>query len=240
MAEKRIFRFPSDCHMHVKLIVESCGFTSNLSLIRILVLQQLVLHKANVKSWINMKDRFQEQQDVVRGGLLLIPVVFLKLIRNAPAGQTDVARQKWSKNVYESDLPSSGSHLADELSCWLDTWEQREKEGKVIPSDAQSTVGIADQWGGFLTFPNVCTLLLMLCVFPVTTCTCERCVSALRRVKTFLRTSCGQRAAQWTHDAEHVPRREDRYQQHHRSLCPVRMRRVDFMRPDVGKIPNFY
>jgi hypothetical protein len=30
------------------------------------------------------KDRFQEQQDVVRGGLLLpvIPVVFLKLIRN--------------------------------------------------------------------------------------------------------------------------------------------------------------
>ncbi len=30
------------------------------------------------------------------------------------------------------------------------------------------------------------------------------------------------RAAQWTHDAEHVPRREDRYQQHHRSLCPVR------------------
>ena len=43
-----------------------------------------------------------------------------------------------------------------------------------------------------MTFPNVCTLLLLLCVFPVTTCTCERCVSALRRVKTFLRTSCGQ------------------------------------------------
>ena len=35
-------------------------------------------------------------------------------------------------------------------------------------------------------------LLILLCVFPVTTCACERCVSALRRVKTFLRTSCGQ------------------------------------------------
>ncbi len=81
------------------------------------------------------------------------------------------------------------------LLCLLvghNEWEQREKDGKVIPSDAQSTVGIAVQWGGFLTFPNVSTLLLLLCVFPVTTCTCERCVSAFRRVKTFLRTSFGQ------------------------------------------------
>jgi len=43
-----------------------------------------------------------------------------------------------------------------------------------------------------MVYPNIMVLLILLCVFPVTTCTCERCVSALRRVKTFLRTSCGQ------------------------------------------------
>jgi hypothetical protein len=141
---------------------------------------------------------------------------------------------------YESDLPSSGSHLADELSCWLDTWEQREKDGKVILSDAQSTVGIADQWGGFLTFPDVCTLLLLLCVFPVTTCTCERCVSALRRVKTFLRTSCGQERLNGLtmlnmyRDVKiDINNIIDRFAQ-------SGMLRVDFMHPDVGKIPNFY
>ena len=85
-----------------------------------------------------------------------------------------------------------GSQLTDELKCWIDTWEDRETDRKAIPDVAQSTLATADQWGGFLTFPNVCTLLLLVYVFPVTTCTCERSVSALRRIKTFLRTSCGQ------------------------------------------------
>ena len=34
--------------------------------------------------------------------------------------------------------------------------------------------------------------MVLLCIFPVTICTCERSVSTLRRVKTFLRTSTGE------------------------------------------------
>lgn len=36
------------------------------------------------------------------------------------------------------------------------------------------------------------SLLILACTWPVTTCTCERCVSALRRLKTYLRSTMGQ------------------------------------------------
>ncbi|XP_047123031.1 52 kDa repressor of the inhibitor of the protein kinase-like [Hydra vulgaris] len=39
------------------------------------------------------------------------------------------------------------------------------------------------------TFPNISTILRILCTVPVTTCTCERSLSALKRIKTSLRNS---------------------------------------------------
>lgn len=40
-----------------------------------------------------------------------------------------------------------------------------------------------------LVFPNIHTILRILLTFPVTTCTCERSISVLNRVKTFNRTT---------------------------------------------------
>ncbi len=57
-----------------------------------------------------------------------------------------------------------------------------------IPEDAQSTFASTSQ----ATFANIFVPIVLLCVFPVTTCTCERSVSTLRRVKTFLRTETGE------------------------------------------------
>ena len=60
--------------------------------------------------------------------------------------------------------------------------------GDPIPDDAQSIFAATSQ----ATVGNIFVLIVLLCIFPVTTCTCERSVSTLRRVKTFLRTSTGE------------------------------------------------
>ena len=53
----------------------------------------------------------------------------------------------------------------------------------VVPANAASCLEHANN----AMFRNVHTLLLIICVFPLTTCTCERCNSALKRLKTRLR-----------------------------------------------------
>lgn len=41
-------------------------------------------------------------------------------------------------------------------------------------------------------FPNIQCILRILCVLPITTATAERSFSALKRIKTFLRSTMGQ------------------------------------------------
>ena len=43
-----------------------------------------------------------------------------------------------------------------------------------------------------LTFPNILCCLQLLGTLPVTTCECERSVSSLRILKTYLRSTMGQ------------------------------------------------
>lgn len=41
-------------------------------------------------------------------------------------------------------------------------------------------------------FPNVHTLLRIVCTLPVTSCSCERSISGLKRLKTYIRSTMGQ------------------------------------------------
>ena len=41
-------------------------------------------------------------------------------------------------------------------------------------------------------FPNIHTLLRIICTLPVTSCFCERSISGLKRLKTYLRSTMGQ------------------------------------------------
>ena len=41
-------------------------------------------------------------------------------------------------------------------------------------------------------FPNIHCLFRLICTLPVTSCECERSISVLRRLKTYLRSSMGQ------------------------------------------------
>ena len=46
---------------------------------------------------------------------------------------------------------------------------------------------------GKLSFPNILTALRIFGTIPVTTCTCERSISTLRRLKTFMRSTMGKK-----------------------------------------------
>lgn len=78
---------------------------------------------------------------------------------------------------YSDDLPSPTT-----LNAELDIWERMWKKKCNVPSTAQSTIKETNR----VLFPNIYTIL------PVTTCECERSVSALRRLKSYMRTTMGQ------------------------------------------------
>ncbi|XP_063800287.1 52 kDa repressor of the inhibitor of the protein kinase-like [Pseudophryne corroboree] len=83
---------------------------------------------------------------------------------------------------YESDLPSTVQVLEGELKLWREFWAM--KSEKV--DTAMEAYKLASM------FPNIRTLLIILCVIPVTTATAERSFSSLKRIKTYLISTMGQ------------------------------------------------
>ena len=84
--------------------------------------------------------------------------------------------------AYEDDLPSPRRIHAE-----LDMWETAWKQGLEIIE--YSSIADTLQHCNRVAFPNIFTALKILACIPVTTCECERSVSALRRTKTWLRTT---------------------------------------------------
>nr|XP_002161386.3 52 kDa repressor of the inhibitor of the protein kinase-like [Hydra vulgaris] len=98
-----------------------------------------------------------------------------------------ISDKKWRKKVkefahtYNNDLQEP-SYLYAELDMWKVYWKNHsETAPKTISDSLQKCDGN--------TFPNISTILRILCTVPVTTCTCERSLSALKRIKTSLRNS---------------------------------------------------
>ena len=91
---------------------------------------------------------------------------------------------------YKDDLPRFAG-LEEELEQWELKWEKIQEKQHSIPRgrDAQTTLKCTARH----FFCNIFYLLVILCVLPVTTCSCERCMSALRRIKTSLRSTGGER-----------------------------------------------
>ena len=86
---------------------------------------------------------------------------------------------------FKSDLPNFETVDA-EIDLWENLWlNNRVKE---LPSTVEGTMR------QMLTtmFPNIFKVLHLLAVLPVTTCSCERSISTLKRVKTYLRNSMTQ------------------------------------------------
>ena len=95
---------------------------------------------------------------------------------------------KWKEfalftNFYKTDL-SSEHALNSELGLWKEWWKLKGE----IPDTAQQTIRLMDR----NLFPNIITVLKILCTLPITTYECERSVSALRRLKTYSQTTMAQ------------------------------------------------
>ena len=86
--------------------------------------------------------------------------------------------------MYRADLPLPATWEA-ELHRWKISWQ-----GHV--GDLRNTAAKAFTVSNNHHCPNVHTPLKIVCTLPVTTSTCERSISVIKRHKTYLRATMGQ------------------------------------------------
>ena len=130
----------------------------------------------------HMETRFSDLQQKAVMALQIIPSVILQSTHQANV------EENYSDelvDLFKDDLPSP-STVDQEIKLWFCKW-------KTYVGDAPTTPTKALSHATKCLFPNVHTLLRLICTLPVTSCKCERSVSVLRRLKTYLRTSLGPR-----------------------------------------------
>ncbi len=90
-----------------------------------------------------------------------------------------------AEELFRNDHPQ-----ADNINQEIIRWKilRKNYEMKALPSSFAEAIKICDSH----MFPNLFMLLKLLCTIPVTSCECERCFSALRRLDKFLRNSMHQ------------------------------------------------
>ena len=86
-------------------------------------------------------------------------------------------------NAYLDDLPEP-MFLDAELKLW--------QEWCSMSEEVHTTLTEVLLFADAVTFPNIHTALRIFGTLPVTTCTCERSISTLRRLKTYLRNSISE------------------------------------------------
>lgn len=96
--------------------------------------------------------------------------------------QTSVYQKRWVYKFFW--LLQRKSCIWAHFSFWtryVQWWSNK----SIFPETAQSTLR---QMDGDL-FPNMYILMKILCTLPVTSCECERSISALRQLKSYMRTT---------------------------------------------------
>ena len=127
----------------------------------------------------DLRRRFTPENLVFIGGFYCIPQLM-----NKCAGEWKAKVLTFMK-AYRDDMPNYDSCQA-ELDCWTTFWMTH------FEGDLPDTLDKTLQYTKSSMYPNIHTVLLLLGTIPVTTCTCERCMSVLRRLKTYLRSSMEQ------------------------------------------------
>ena len=89
--------------------------------------------------------------------------------------------------TYKRDIPSPIS-ISPKLLMWETYWRKGYKGS--IPSSIAET--LKKTFPMRASFPNIYATLRLLATIPVTSCECERSISVLRRLKTYLRNTMGE------------------------------------------------
>lgn len=120
---------------------------------------------------VEMNSQFSSTQRKAVHGLSLVPAVMHEI---------------WAQELaefYQAYLPDPES-FSVELHCWELKWSNHKGEK---PKDPQETLPFAD----CAPLQNIRELLKITCSLPVTSCECERSNGALKRLKTYLRSTMG-------------------------------------------------
>ena len=107
--------------------------------------------------------------------LTIVPPIVMQ--SSASTSLTSVYRLN---RFFPDDLPSP-STIDQELQLW-------QGFSAPVPDSPREALHHAAE----AMFPNINILLRLVCTLPVTSCECERSVSVLRRLKSYLRTTMGQ------------------------------------------------
>lgn len=121
-----------------------------------------------------LRTRFAESTEPALLAALLVPTELPQL-----SDEREDSLLQW----YEEDLP-----YPDTAKQELNKWKHHLKNHTGnLPASAKDTLQ-----SGFLEFyPNIQRMLSLYLTLPVTTCSCERSFSTLRRLKTWLRSTMG-------------------------------------------------
>ena len=128
-----------------------------------------------------------EKTKVLKKGFLLIPSHMFEALQKCNGAQS------WKNDLsdfidrYKSDLPLF-QNTDTELDIWLHFWSSKRSE--ILPKKLSETLETAASMK--TTFPSIFVLLQILATIPITTCQCERCISRLRLLKTYLRSTMTQ------------------------------------------------
>ena len=95
-----------------------------------------------------------------------------------PASSVDDIEQAVS--FYASDLPNAGI-VDEEFHVWKSRWLS------ILPKERPQTLSECLKKCSKQSLPNIFTLLKLFATIPMTSCSCERSASALRRLNNYLR-----------------------------------------------------
>lgn len=125
--------------------------------------------------------RFNNDSSIVARGFSIVP----SIMRNED--HVDTWRGEFAEfvNAYRDDLPLEKA-LNAELDRWQSKWSNLPQQE--LPDRISKTLLCTDP----LSYPNIYAALKILGTIPITTCECERSISVLRRLKTYLRGTMKQ------------------------------------------------
>ena len=143
---------------------------------RVTVLIPFLDHVVN-----EITQRFGNEPTTVVKGFSIVPEVMLNDSENWKNDFQEFVQ------MYEKDMVSMNT-LSAELHMWETYWTKVYRG--TIPSNLTETIKQTLPMKS--SFPNVYTALRVLATVPVTSCECERSISVLRRLKTYLRSTMGE------------------------------------------------
>ena len=90
-------------------------------------------------------------------------------------------------SAYESDLPDASSYSA-EINRWRKKWDNASQTPETLPVTLKETMEATNS----LLYPNIARILHLLAIIPVTSANVEHTNSALKLIKTNLRSTMSQ------------------------------------------------